>query len=112
MFEGLGKFSVSDVSTFALEDKVTVFFLVISIDNKVCAVVRRASLDLYFQADALRAVFVFIDEFGPKLGADFFLGVGPSFGVIGGKVMYALCFSFAEEFNEAVRDGVFQVGGL
>ena len=109
LLNGLGTLGVGDVGAFALEDEVAVFLFLIRVDDEVGAVVRRAALHLHLDADALGLVFVFVNQFRPKLGAHFFLRVGPALRVIRSDVVDALRFAFTGEpgvpvFNRALEE--------
>jgi len=71
---------------------------------------RRAAWHLHLEAYALGLVFIFVDQLGPELGADFFLGVGIPLGMICHDVMNALGLAIAGYLGVAVFNGLLEVG--
>src|ERR1022692_882208 len=112
LFYRLGELRVTNIGPLALKYEVRGLPLRVAVNDDIGVVVRRAPRNVHLEGNALRRVFVLVDEFRPELGADFLLWVRPTLRVVSCPVADALILSFACDFCIPVCKGTFDESGL
>src|SRR5947209_8706006 len=110
LFNGLRKFGVRNVRSLGFKNEVRrfQFFVIIAVNNDVGEIVGRSARNSDLKADAIRAIIVSVDEFGPEFSPHLFFRVAPSFRVPRVNVMDALRLTFARELYKTVFNSVLE----
>lgn len=72
----MGKFCVRYIRTLAFEYEIRLLEVIVAVDNEVRVVVWRAPRNIDLKANALRRIFVLIDQLRPEFRPDLLLWIG------------------------------------